>query len=62
MQSPVLRRIVVDDSDPRVVYSSSFFADDTGSQDANGNFGPTFGSTLHGTNSSGSFYFPFSGR
>ena len=60
-KNSALRQIVVDDSDPRIIYSSDFFVDNTGSQDAKGNFGATLNSSLHGTNKSGSFQFPFFG-
>jgi hypothetical protein len=36
--------------------------DSNGNKDHLGNFGPTLKSTLHGTNSTGSFQFHFSGE
>ena len=56
------REVIVDDSDSRIFYSSSFFVDNSGNKDHQGNFGPTLDSTLHGTNSTGSFQFQFSGE
>jgi hypothetical protein len=62
MSNPAPRQIVVDDSDIGIIYSSSFFVDNTGDQNSRGNFGTTLKSTLHGTNGTGSFQFGFSGE
>ncbi|KIM39686.1 hypothetical protein M413DRAFT_447143 [Hebeloma cylindrosporum] len=61
MPGPSSRRVVIDDNDSRIIYSSAFFVDSTGIKDDQGNFGATLKSTLHGTNSTGSFQFRFSG-
>ncbi|KDR80873.1 hypothetical protein GALMADRAFT_115932 [Galerina marginata CBS 339.88] len=57
------RQIVVDDNDSSIFYSDTWFTTDSGSNgfDGRGNFGPTLKSTLHGTNSSGTLRFTFSG-
>jgi hypothetical protein len=55
------RWIVVDDTSPDIKYGDSWFAD-VGSRDSAGNFGPPFLSTLHGTNTSASLTFNFTGR
>ncbi|KAF5316677.1 hypothetical protein D9619_006223 [Psilocybe cf. subviscida] len=56
------RRVVVDDSDPRILYSSSPSWFTISDPMANvGNYGPTYNSTQHGTHSSASFEFNFSG-
>ncbi|KAF9479548.1 hypothetical protein BDN70DRAFT_806815 [Pholiota conissans] len=61
MASSTPRQIVVDDSDPSIIYSSAFFVDNTGDLNNQGNFGATLKSTLHGTNGTGSLQFQFSG-
>ncbi|KAF8159353.1 hypothetical protein B0H34DRAFT_767602 [Crassisporium funariophilum] len=55
------RKMVVDDTDSRIMYSSAWFLDSSGFKNAVGNFGPTLKSTLHGINSTGSLQFHFSG-
>ncbi|KAF9524783.1 hypothetical protein CPB83DRAFT_909679 [Crepidotus variabilis] len=55
------RSIIVDDLDPSIKYEGNSWFADQGSQDRAGNFGPPFRSTLHGTQSSASLSFQFSG-
>ncbi|PPR02069.1 hypothetical protein CVT24_011168 [Panaeolus cyanescens] len=56
------RLVIVDDTSPLIHYEgSSWFLDDTGSQDKKGNFGPVFNKTLHGTYVNASLSFSFSG-
>lgn len=55
------RTLVVDDNDPGITYSGSWFKDDSGTLDTMGNFGPPMLGTLHGTNSTASFTYKFSG-
>ncbi|KDR73700.1 hypothetical protein GALMADRAFT_228152 [Galerina marginata CBS 339.88] len=54
------RWIVVDDTDPGIHYTGSWFQDQ-GSQNGLGNFGVPFRSTLHGTTSDASFSYGFQG-
>ncbi|KAF5318564.1 hypothetical protein D9619_010796 [Psilocybe cf. subviscida] len=53
--------IIIDDQDSAIIYSGSWFTDDTGKLDTMGNFGPPMLNTLHGTSSSGSLTTTFSG-
>jgi hypothetical protein len=55
------RWVVVDDTDPSIVYSGPWFLDSSGSQDNVGNFGPPYLETLHGTSADGSVSFEFNG-
>ncbi|KAF9529503.1 hypothetical protein CPB83DRAFT_765016 [Crepidotus variabilis] len=55
------RAIIVDDSHPSINYVGDSWISDQGSHDNKGNYGPPFKSTLHGTTSSASFSFQFSG-
>ncbi|KAF4614875.1 hypothetical protein D9613_002561 [Agrocybe pediades] len=55
------RLIVVDDTDSAINYVGPWFQDNSGSQDHNGNYGPTYLSTLHGTTSSASLSYAFNG-
>ncbi|KAF9561139.1 hypothetical protein CPC08DRAFT_707577 [Agrocybe pediades] len=56
------RLVVVDDTDPGINYvGSGWFQDNSGSQDNNGNFGPAYRSTLHGTKTSASLSYAFNG-
>ncbi|KAF9561097.1 hypothetical protein CPC08DRAFT_664780 [Agrocybe pediades] len=59
--SQSVRQVVVDDDDPGIVYVGPWFLDATGSQNAVGNFGPPYHETLHGTNSSASLSYSFTG-
>ncbi|PPQ75109.1 hypothetical protein CVT24_010064 [Panaeolus cyanescens] len=54
-------KVIVDDVDSRVQYSQQWFVDNTGKTNNLGNFGPTFGNTLHGVNTSASLKFDFIG-
>ncbi len=58
------RWIVVDDTDLTALqYSSSWFpVNSQGNQDAIGNFGPAYRSTLHGTNLNATLSFNFTGE
>ena len=56
------RSIIVDDNDSGIIYSGSWFKDDSGAFDTMGNFGPPMLGTLHGTNSTASFKYTFSGE
>ncbi|KAF9053163.1 hypothetical protein BJ165DRAFT_1523887 [Panaeolus papilionaceus] len=56
-----VRRVRVDDTNPLIQYAGPWFLDGTGSQDKNGNFGPTYNKTLHGTIQDASLSFTFSG-
>jgi len=60
MSSPP-RRVLVDDTDSRILYSSSWVSDSSGIQDQVGNFGPAFNSTLHGAFGDGTAQFEFTG-
>ncbi|KAK7023653.1 hypothetical protein VNI00_016615 [Paramarasmius palmivorus] len=56
------RRIVVDDTDPRVEYAGSWLSDDTSLLDNLSCNGPTYNHTMHGTNQNNtSFSFTFEG-
>lgn len=55
------RPIVIDDTSSRIKYIGRGWFEDQGSQDAAGNFGPTYLHTQHGTNSNNSFAFSFNG-
>lgn len=57
-----VRRVRVDDTNPLIQYAGPWFLDGTGSQDKNGNFGPTYNKTLHGTIQDASLSFTFSGE
>lgn len=58
-----IRNVVVDDTDGKIQYSGAgWFLDQSGDQDGDGNFGPTYKKTLHGTTVDGSFSFPFTGE
>ena len=59
--SSSVRPIVIDDSDSRIQYRGQGWFQDSGSQDAAGNFGPSYLDTEHGTNSNDSFSFSFRG-
>ncbi|KAJ3512869.1 hypothetical protein NLJ89_g3269 [Agrocybe chaxingu] len=64
MSSPDLqptRLIIVDDTDPGIVYHDDGWFRDQGSHDGDGLWGPAFQSTLHGTIFNSSFSFSFSG-
>ncbi|PFH53383.1 hypothetical protein AMATHDRAFT_55309 [Amanita thiersii Skay4041] len=54
--------VIIDDNDDRgrINYVGDWFLD-RGTHETDGNFGPTFNHTLHGTRSSGSFSFTFNG-
>ncbi|KAF9479285.1 hypothetical protein BDN70DRAFT_878961 [Pholiota conissans] len=54
------RWVVVDDTDSAITYSGPWIAD-KGTLDTNGNFGAPYLSTSHGTNSTASFTYKFSG-
>ena len=60
--STTVRWISVDDTDPDIGYVGNSWFPDVGSLDSIGNNGPPFLSTLHGTNSSASFTFNYTGR
>ncbi len=53
--------IMVDDTDPGIVYSGSWVAD-KGNLDSDGTWGPPYLSTVHGTTTQGSFSYKFSGK
>ncbi|KAG5638613.1 hypothetical protein H0H81_011503 [Sphagnurus paluster] len=55
------RKIVVDDTDSRILYSGQGWFQDQGSEDNVGNFGPTYLRTSHGTKANGSASFAFEG-
>ncbi|CAA7271035.1 unnamed protein product [Cyclocybe aegerita] len=55
------RLIIVDDTDPGIIYHDNGWFRDQGSHDGDGTWGPAFQSTLHGTISNSSFSFSFSG-
>ena len=57
----VPRQVVVDDTDPDITYNGPWFLDQ-GNRDATGNFGPSYKSTLHGTNEDASLSFAFNGE
>ncbi|KAJ7076462.1 hypothetical protein B0H15DRAFT_805602 [Mycena belliarum] len=59
----VLRRIVVDDTDPAIQYGpTGWYSADPVKLNAMGNFGPVYNTTSHGTSTSGStLSFPFNG-
>ncbi|KAF9561078.1 hypothetical protein CPC08DRAFT_707651 [Agrocybe pediades] len=59
--SQSVRFIVVDDTNPDIQYVGPWFLDTTGSQDTDGNFGVPYLETLHGTTSSASFSYSFTG-
>jgi len=56
------RRVVIDDTHPSIRFSSkpSWF-EQSDLKDNTGNSGKVLNSTLHGTDTNGSFSFPFSG-
>ncbi|KAH9479176.1 hypothetical protein JR316_0007762 [Psilocybe cubensis] len=55
------RQVIVDDNDSTIVYSPNWSSQFAADKDNQGNFGKTLRSTLHGTNSNGTFQFQFSG-
>jgi hypothetical protein len=56
------RKVVLDDTDPRIQYAGDWISNANGTLDNNGNFGGTFQRTLHGLQgSSGSFELIFEG-
>jgi len=55
------RWVMVDDTDTDIAYTGPWFQY-KGSQDTRGNFGPTYKSTLHGTNDTASLSFAFNGE
>lgn len=55
------RFVVVDDVDTSIQYTGPWYLDQ-GSQDAVGNFGPPYQSTLHGVNANASLAFAFNGE
>ncbi|KAF5344753.1 hypothetical protein D9756_011073 [Leucocoprinus leucothites] len=55
------RWVVIDDADPGLDYSGTWFSDTTGSQDNVGNFGPPYLDTLHGIRADGSVSLQFNG-
>ncbi|KIM39555.1 hypothetical protein M413DRAFT_12137 [Hebeloma cylindrosporum] len=55
------RWVLVDDSDSGISYIGAGWFPDKGSLDSLGNFGPPYLSTLHGTQSDGSFSYTFTG-
>ncbi|KAF4617200.1 hypothetical protein D9613_005641 [Agrocybe pediades] len=57
-----VRQVVVDDNDPGIQYVGPWFLDTSGSQDTVGNFGPPYLETLHGTKSSASLSYSFTGE
>ncbi|KAJ7173077.1 hypothetical protein C8R43DRAFT_840649, partial [Mycena crocata] len=63
MSATVLRRIVVDDTDPAIQYGpSGWFVADPAKLNTMGNFGPVYNTTSHGTSTAGStLSFPFNG-
>ena len=58
----IMSEIIVDDTDPGIQYSNSGWFEDYGSQDADGNWGPTYNKSLHGTKTNGNFSFSFQGE
>ena len=56
------RWVLVDDSDSGISYDGAGWFQDKGSLDGLGNFGPPYLSTLHGTQSAGSFSYTFTGK
>ncbi|KAF8965617.1 hypothetical protein BDZ97DRAFT_1658706 [Flammula alnicola] len=54
------RAIVIDDTDPGIVYDGEWIAD-KGSKDNNGNYGPPYLSTMHYIKGTGSFSYSFHG-
>ncbi|KAH6879650.1 hypothetical protein BKA70DRAFT_206662 [Coprinopsis sp. MPI-PUGE-AT-0042] len=58
---PPPRRVVVDDLDPLVQFDGAAWFSVNDAKDPGGNFGPTYLSTLHGTNSSTELSFTFDG-
>ena len=60
MSTPI-RWITVDDTSTDIKYTGDSWFADKGSLDAIGSNGPPTFSTLHGTNSSASFAFNFTG-
>ncbi|KAF9528098.1 hypothetical protein CPB83DRAFT_836028 [Crepidotus variabilis] len=55
------RAVIVDDTDPSIKYVGESWKADRGSRDSVGNYGSPFQSTLHGTDTSASLSFHFSG-
>ncbi|KAF8624378.1 hypothetical protein AX15_005907 [Amanita polypyramis BW_CC] len=55
------RQIVIDDTDPSIVYTGQGWFPDLGTQDTVGNFGQTYLHTQHGTDANNSFVFSFEG-
>ncbi|KAG6809616.1 hypothetical protein H0H92_015534 [Tricholoma furcatifolium] len=56
----VLRQVVVDDSDPRFIYTGTWTVNATSLNDL-GNYGPIYNQTSHGTSQIGSVSFTFTG-
>ncbi|KAJ7481803.1 hypothetical protein FB451DRAFT_1237221 [Mycena latifolia] len=58
----VLRRIVVDDTDPAIQYGpSGWYAADPTKLNGLGNYGPVYNSSSHATSTSSTLSFPFNG-
>ena len=55
------RRVVVDDTDPGIQYTGSWFQA-KGNLDVFGNLGPPFQSTSHGVNEDASLSYMFTGK
>jgi hypothetical protein len=53
--------VVVDDTDSGIQYVGPWFADSSGSQNTQGNYGPAFENTLHGTTLNASLAYSFNG-
>ncbi|KAF8902423.1 hypothetical protein CPB84DRAFT_1846351 [Gymnopilus junonius] len=61
MPASTARQVVIDDSNTQLIqYSSGWQPYASNNLDDHGNFGPTLDSTLHGTNTNGTFAFDFS--
>ncbi|KAJ7768696.1 hypothetical protein DFH07DRAFT_301220 [Mycena maculata] len=62
MATTTPRRIVVDDTDPTIQYSTGWFVADPTKLNTLGNYGPVYNSSSHATSTSGStLTFPFNG-